>query len=84
MITLHGSCKMCGGLVASVEVDVPHATPEHRRAAGVTGRGVMCTALCKTCVRAAVAAWTEHGAGEWEQKRAEVKAAKAKPGGGEA
>lgn len=61
MITLHGSCRMCGGLTAAVEVEVPHATPEHRKACGVSPRGILATAICQVCTRAAVAAWAEHG-----------------------
>ena len=82
MIVLHGSCRMCGGRVESVEVDVPHATTEHRRACGVSPHGVLATAICRVCARAIVRAWAEHGAADWAQKRAEHEAAKAEPGGG--
>ncbi len=65
MITIHGKCNMCGGLAASVEVEVPHATDEKRRANSVSSRGVLCAAICRECARAVTAAWAEHGGKTW-------------------
>jgi hypothetical protein len=77
VITIHGKCNMCGNFEASIEVDVPHATAEKKKALGIGSTSVMCAALCRTCTRAAVAAWAKHGAAEWARVREERIAAEA-------
>lgn len=76
MISLRGKCSMCGGLAASVEVEIPHATREHRKALNVSSGSVLCAAICQTCARSAVAAWAGYGAAEWARVRAELEARK--------
>ncbi len=68
-IVLRGQCSMCGRREPSIEVEVPHATLEKRKAVGVAG--LMCTAVCRTCCQEIVCAWARHGAIEWAQWRAE-------------
>lgn len=71
MITIKGKCNMCGRLEPSIEVEIPHATNEHRKAAGIGPVSVMCAAICRTCVRAAVMAWSQPGKAEWARMKAE-------------
>ncbi len=75
MITLHGKCNMCGRLEAAIEVDLPHATDEHKKRFGISVTTLMATAVCKECAHSIVAAWAKHGAAEWAKTRAEREAA---------
>jgi hypothetical protein len=68
VITIHGKCNMCGNFEASIE---------KKKALGIGSTSVMCAALCRTCTRAAVAAWAKHGAAEWARVREERIAAEA-------
>ncbi len=77
MIALHGKCNMCGRLEAAIEVDLPHATDEHKKRFGISATTLMATAVCRECARAITAAWAQHGAAEWARTRAEWEAARA-------
>lgn len=80
MIALHAKCNMCGRHATSIEVEVD-ATTEHKKRAGVSPSAAMATALCRDCVRAAVAAWAEHS-GRAFRASAELAAELAKNGDG--
>jgi hypothetical protein len=68
---LHGKCNMCGQSTAAVEVEIPHATRAHMKAAGVASTSTLCAAVCEDCARAVTAAHAKHGAAGFAQWKAE-------------
>lgn len=61
MIDTHDMCRMCGQQTEAVEVELHHATPEHRKKAGARAGSVLATAVCRTCARAVASAWAGRG-----------------------
>jgi hypothetical protein len=76
---IRGKCNMCGNPGGAPEVEIPHASAAHKKAAGVGMTGTLCAAVCETCARAITHAHARYNAAGFQQWAAEWRAARAYP-----